>query len=69
VRHVDHVAYHRLFGPGLPHVIADIINEIWIDPEYELVVRRRKTKKDRRRREKRKEKPVKKKPVHSRRNK
>jgi len=41
VRHVDHVAYHRLFGPGLPEVIASIINEIWIDPEYELVVRKR----------------------------
>ena len=43
VRQVDHVAFHRLFGPGLPHVIAEIINEIWIDPEFELVVRKRKT--------------------------
>jgi len=42
VRHVDHVSFHRLFGPGLPHVIAEIINAIWIDPEYELVVRKRK---------------------------
>jgi hypothetical protein len=42
VREVDHVAFHRLFGPGLPHVIAEIINTIWIDPEYELVVRKRK---------------------------
>jgi hypothetical protein len=42
VRHADHVAFHRLFGPGLPQVIVAIINDIWIDPDYELVVRRRK---------------------------
>lgn len=41
VRYVDHVAFHRLFGPGLPEVIAATINAIWIDPEYELVVRKR----------------------------
>lgn len=41
VRIKDHIAYHRLFGPGLPQVVADILNEIWIDPNYMLVVRKR----------------------------
>ena len=44
VRMLDHAAYHHLFGPGLPEEIAAIINEIWIDPEYELVVRKRRRK-------------------------
>ena len=36
-----HRAYHLLFGPGDPHEIARRLNETYIDPDYELVVRRR----------------------------
>lgn len=41
VRIEDHQAYHRLFGPGSPWVVAQILNDIWIDPAYELVVQKR----------------------------
>lgn len=36
-----HRAYHKLFGHGDPEVIVRILNTIWIDPKYELVVRER----------------------------
>jgi hypothetical protein len=41
VRTADHQAFHRLFGPGLVQNIAEILNAIWIDPDYELVFRKR----------------------------
>jgi len=41
VRTDMHRAYHKLFGHGDPFVIIRILNEIWIDPEYELVVRKK----------------------------
>lgn len=44
VRPNMHRAYHTLFGPGDPEVIARILNAIWIDPKYELVVRERRPK-------------------------
>jgi len=39
-KHV-HRAYHLLFSNGTPHEVARTLNEVWIDPTYELVVRRR----------------------------
>ena len=42
VRKKFHDAFHLLFGPGLPEVVAETLNEIYLDPEYELVVRKRK---------------------------
>jgi len=37
-----HMAWHRLFNGRLTVLeIAKIINETWIDGDYELVVRRR----------------------------
>ena len=37
VRHSDHVAYHKLFGPGLPGVVTSTLNEVWIDPDVVVV--------------------------------
>lgn len=37
----QHKAWHRLFDNCPPDSIAHIINAIWLDPSYELVVRRR----------------------------
>jgi len=36
-----HVAWHQLFCNYTAEQIAGIINEVWIDPDFELVVRRR----------------------------
>lgn len=36
-----HKAYHLLFGEGNPHRIAYLLNEYYIDPDYEVVIRRR----------------------------
>lgn len=36
-----HRAWHLLFKNFKAEVIADIINSIWLDPEYEFVVRKR----------------------------
>lgn len=39
-----HVAYHTLFGPGDPHFIAKYLNETWIDPDYVLIVVKKRKK-------------------------
>jgi hypothetical protein len=36
-----HEAWHLMFQNYEPQRIANIINESWIDPDFELVVRRR----------------------------
>lgn len=36
-----HRAWHQLFQNFHPYRIAEIINSVWIDPSYELIVRRR----------------------------
>ena len=36
-----HRAYHKLFGTKTPEQVAAILNKTWIDPAYELVVRKR----------------------------
>ena len=36
-----HRAYHILFGAGNVHDVAKRLNETYIDPDFELVVRRR----------------------------
>lgn len=41
-----HVAYHTLFGAGDPYYIAKYLNDVWIDPEYYLIVVKRKKEKD-----------------------
>ena len=41
VEHRFHEAYHRLFGPGLPHSVAEQLNEIWIDPDYVMIAMKR----------------------------
>jgi len=38
---VKHQAYHLLFENGTPYDVASILNNVWISPEYQLVVRRR----------------------------
>lgn len=40
-----HIAYHKLFGNGTPHDIARILNKIWIDPDFHLVVTEKNPKK------------------------
>jgi hypothetical protein len=37
-----HAAYHRLFQNYLPPQVAAILNEVWIDLDWELVAVRRK---------------------------
>lgn len=41
VRKHYHRAYHLLFGTGDPVIVAQVLNEVWIDPSYMLVVKRR----------------------------
>lgn len=36
-----HRAWHTLFRNYTPHQIAKIINDIWLDPEFEFTVERR----------------------------
>ena len=36
-----HRAWHRLFSNHTPDVIATIITTEWLDPEWELVARRK----------------------------
>lgn len=33
-----HQAWHLLFANSTPDEIARIVNEIWLDPDYEFVV-------------------------------
>lgn len=42
VPHNKHVAFHILFGDKTTQQIADVLNEIWIDPDFELIVKPRK---------------------------
>lgn len=42
VKSKQHEAYHLLFANGTPHDVAQILNDIWIDPDYELIVKKRK---------------------------
>jgi hypothetical protein len=37
----QHRAWHTLFENMTPEMIAFTINEIWLDPDYEFVVRKR----------------------------
>jgi len=39
-----HAAYHLLFQNYLPEQVAAILNEVWIDPTKELIVKKRPTK-------------------------
>jgi hypothetical protein len=39
-----HRAYHLLFGNMTPKEMASYLNEVWIDPEVKLVVRKRRHK-------------------------
>jgi hypothetical protein len=41
VTDVQHKAFHTLFGNATTEVIAEILNETWIDPSWELIARRR----------------------------
>ncbi len=34
----QHESFHRLFQNYTPEVIAEILNEIWIDPSYRFEV-------------------------------
>ena len=41
VKVVKHRAWHTLFGTNTPQKIADIINETWLDNDWELIARRK----------------------------
>jgi hypothetical protein len=41
VKPKPHEAYHTLFANADTFRVAEILNEIWIDPDYKLVVVRR----------------------------
>ena len=43
---VSHQNWHALFRNYTPHKIAEIINETWLDADFEFVVRRRELKWD-----------------------
>ncbi|MDY0218819.1 MAG: hypothetical protein RBR14_05680 [Candidatus Cloacimonas acidaminovorans] len=36
-----HRAWHQLFNNASPECIAEMINTIWLDPDYEFIARRR----------------------------
>jgi len=36
-----HRAYHILFADMKTHEIAEYLNDVWIDPDYRLIVTRR----------------------------
>ena len=42
VPHYKHVAFHTLFGDMDTYQIANYLNDVWIDPDYHLIVRRTK---------------------------
>jgi hypothetical protein len=37
----EHQAWHTLFQNFEPHVIAEIINNVWLDPDYEFILVRK----------------------------
>jgi len=37
----SHTHWHALFGNLEAHAIAELINHTWLDPEWELVARRK----------------------------
>lgn len=39
----QHRAYHTLFANYNPYVIAEILNDVWIDPEYVLICVKKKS--------------------------
>ena len=39
--HKKHQAWHLLFANFTPQQIADEINRLYLDPDYEIVVRKR----------------------------
>lgn len=41
VPHIQHCAWHTLFSNHSAHTIAHIINEKYLDPDYEFVCQRR----------------------------
>jgi len=41
VRHVQHHAWHTLFTNLTVWEIVRLINDVWIDPEFEVVVRKK----------------------------
>ena len=41
VPHTKHKAYHLLFQSGNPFKVARILNRVWIDRDYKLIVVRR----------------------------
>lgn len=43
VKRKFHEAYHLLFADKDPHQIAELLNDIWIDPYWKLIVIKRPT--------------------------
>ena len=43
---LKHRAFHLLFGTKSPEQVAAILTKIWIDPDYELIARRKPCKSD-----------------------
>ena len=41
VNHKAHQSWHLLFNHMNPYQIAEVINERWLDPDYQFVVKRR----------------------------
>lgn len=41
VRDKEHQAYHLLFSNKTPYEISKILNDTWIDPDYELIVKKK----------------------------
>jgi hypothetical protein len=37
VKKEQHVAFHRLFGNATPQEVARILNETWIDNDWQLI--------------------------------
>lgn len=44
VQQNQHVAYHILFRNMEPEEIAKLLNDVWINPDYELIARKKDAK-------------------------
>lgn len=44
VNEIEHQAFHTLFVNNDTYGIAEILNKIWIDPDYQLIVVKRNKK-------------------------
>ena len=43
VEQSKHRAYHTLFQNMTPHEVARLLTEVWVDPDFEIIARKKRT--------------------------